>query len=212
MSRRLSASEIALLDAQDESNPDFKGAKFALGTRLDSAMQAVEDSAASAAGAVIGPASSTDNAIVRFDSTTGELVQNSVVTIADSSGNIAGAGTIGCGAVTSTSFVEATGFSSAPVAFTSSAGACTANWALSGVLTHTLTENTTLSFSNARDGQVLTVVVTQHASAAKTFTFPTVLWAGGAAPTMSTGLSAVDVFTFYKVGAVYYGSFLQAMA
>jgi hypothetical protein len=42
-------------------------------------------------GAVIGPASATDNAIVRFDSTTGLLVQNSGITIADgASGTLAG--------------------------------------------------------------------------------------------------------------------------
>ncbi len=43
-------------------------------------------------GDVTGPASSTDNAIVRFDGTTGKLVQNSVVTIADSTGDISGVG------------------------------------------------------------------------------------------------------------------------
>ena len=39
--------------------------------------------AASGGGDVIGPASSTDNAITRFDSTTGKLLQNSLVTVAD---------------------------------------------------------------------------------------------------------------------------------
>jgi len=34
-------------------------------------------------GDVAGPASSTDNAITRFDSTTGKLIQNSLVTVAD---------------------------------------------------------------------------------------------------------------------------------
>ncbi len=34
-------------------------------------------------GDVVGPASSTDNAITRFDSTTGKLIQNSLVTVAD---------------------------------------------------------------------------------------------------------------------------------
>ena len=38
-------------------------------------------------GDLVGPASSTDNAIVRYDSTTGKLVQNSGVTI-DDSGNV----------------------------------------------------------------------------------------------------------------------------
>lgn len=42
-------------------------------------------------GDVVGPASSTDNAIVRYDTTTGRLLQNSSVTIADSTGAIAGA-------------------------------------------------------------------------------------------------------------------------
>ena len=42
-------------------------------------------------GDVVGPGSATDNAIVRFDSTTGKLVQNSAVTI-DDSGNVALAG------------------------------------------------------------------------------------------------------------------------
>jgi hypothetical protein len=39
-------------------------------------------------GDVTGPASATDNAIVRFDGTTGKLIQNSTVTIADTTGNI----------------------------------------------------------------------------------------------------------------------------
>jgi hypothetical protein len=40
------------------------------------------------AGDVVGPASATDNAVVRFDGTTGKLVQNSAVTIADTTGDI----------------------------------------------------------------------------------------------------------------------------
>ena len=42
-------------------------------------------------GDVDGPASATDNAVARFDGTTGKLIQNSVVTIADTTGDIAGA-------------------------------------------------------------------------------------------------------------------------
>ena len=44
-----------------------------------------------------GPSSSTDNAVVRFDGTTGKLVQNSVVTIADSTGDVAGVGALTMG-------------------------------------------------------------------------------------------------------------------
>jgi trimeric autotransporter adhesin len=39
--------------------------------------------AAGSGGDVVGPASSTDNAVARFDSTTGKLLQNSTVTISD---------------------------------------------------------------------------------------------------------------------------------
>lgn len=53
------------------------------------------DQISTGASAVDGPASSTDNAVARFDSTTGKLIQNSVV-IADDSGNITlGDGTTG---------------------------------------------------------------------------------------------------------------------
>jgi hypothetical protein len=45
-------------------------------------------------GDVDGPASATDNAVARFDGTTGKLIQNSVVTIADSTGAIAGASSL----------------------------------------------------------------------------------------------------------------------
>lgn len=39
-------------------------------------------------GDVVGPGSATDNAVARFDGTTGKLVQNSAVTIADTTGDI----------------------------------------------------------------------------------------------------------------------------
>lgn len=51
-------------------------------------------------GDVVGPASATDNAVARFDLATGKLIQNSVVTIADTTGNMAGVGTLGVGAIT----------------------------------------------------------------------------------------------------------------
>ena len=54
-------------------------------------------------GYVDGPASSTDNAVARFDGTDGKLIQNSVVIIADTTGNMSGVGTLSSGAVTSSS-------------------------------------------------------------------------------------------------------------
>lgn len=49
-------------------------------------------------GDVVGPASATDNAVARFDATTGKLIQNSVVTIADTTGNMFGLGIVGTAA------------------------------------------------------------------------------------------------------------------
>ena len=46
-----------------------------------------------AGGDVVGPTSATDNAIARYDGTTGRVIQNSVVTVSDT-GGIAGATTI----------------------------------------------------------------------------------------------------------------------
>ena len=48
----------------------------------------------SGGGDVSGPASSTDNAIARFDSTTGKIIQNSTVTL-DDNGNVINANSIG---------------------------------------------------------------------------------------------------------------------
>lgn len=57
-------------------------------------------------GDVTGPASATDNAIVRYDGTTGKLIQNSAATIADTSGNITAGtyngNTIGSGSTSGT--------------------------------------------------------------------------------------------------------------
>jgi hypothetical protein len=45
-------------------------------------------------GDVVGPGAATDNGIARYDTTTGKLLQNSAVTIADTTGNMAGVGTL----------------------------------------------------------------------------------------------------------------------
>jgi len=54
----------------------------------------VKWSTESGLGDVVGPASATDDAIATFDLITGKLIQNTVVTIAQSTGNIVGAGTL----------------------------------------------------------------------------------------------------------------------
>jgi len=52
----------------------------------------VGSGASGGTGDVVGPSSATDNALARFDTTTGKLIQNSVVTI-DDTGNVSGLST-----------------------------------------------------------------------------------------------------------------------
>ena len=59
------------------------------GISYDSSTGVITNSSPSLGGDVVGPSSATDNAIARFDTTTGKLIQNSVVTI-DDAGNIIG--------------------------------------------------------------------------------------------------------------------------
>jgi hypothetical protein len=63
------------------------------GISITNGAGAITISATGGTGDVVGPASATDNAIARFDTTTGKLIQNSAVTISDA-GAIAGATTI----------------------------------------------------------------------------------------------------------------------
>jgi hypothetical protein len=63
------------------------------GISYDNLTGVITNSSPSLGGDVVGPASATDNAIARFDTTTGKLIQNSVVTVSDT-GAIAGATTI----------------------------------------------------------------------------------------------------------------------
>ena len=63
------------------------------GISYDSGTGVITNSSPSLGGDVVGPSSATDNAIARFDTTTGKLLQNSVVTVSDT-GAIAGATTI----------------------------------------------------------------------------------------------------------------------
>jgi len=59
--------------------------------------QTIAASGGGGSGDVVGPASATDNALVRFDTTTGKLIQNSVVIVGDSTGNMSGVGTLSVG-------------------------------------------------------------------------------------------------------------------
>ena len=101
------------------------------------------------------------------------------------------------------------GFSEEYAAVTSSSNAVSINLRTANNFSHTLTENTTISFANpAASGKVsaFTLKVIQDSSA-KTITWhSSIKWAGDTAPTLSTGNGEVDVFCGYTVdgGTNYY--------
>ena len=79
----------------------------------------ITNTSPSLGGDVVGPASSTDNAIARFDTTTGKLLQNSVVTVGDT-GAVSGVTTLAASTSVTTPIVQAT--NSAGLALKNSAG------------------------------------------------------------------------------------------
>lgn len=119
-----------------------------------------------------------------------------------------GASTPGTGVFTS---LETEGaFTEDAEAITSSSGTATIDLSTATNFTHTLSENVTYTFSNpAASGKAssFTLKVTQD-STARTITWPaSVNWAGGTAPTISTGSGEIDYFAFITTdnGTAYYG-------
>jgi hypothetical protein len=89
------------------------------GISYNSTTGVITNSSPSLGGDVVGPSSATDNAIARYDSTTGKLLQNSVVTVGDT-GAVAGVTTLAASTSVTTPIVQAT--SSAGLALKNSAG------------------------------------------------------------------------------------------
>ena len=93
------------------------------------------------------------------------------------------------------------------VTITSSSNAATLNMRDGTNFVHDLTENVTYTFTNpASAGNVsaFTLKVIQG-STARTITWPSVKWPGGAAPTLTATNDAVDFFVFIYDGANWYG-------
>jgi len=93
------------------------------------------------------------------------------------------------------------------VTITSSSNAATLNMRDGTNFVHDLTENVTYTFSNpAATGNVsaFTLKVIQG-STARTITWPSVKWPGGAAPTLTATNDGVDYFVFIYDGANWYG-------
>jgi hypothetical protein len=98
-------------------------------------------------GDVVGPASSTDNAVARFDSTTGKLLQNSVVTVGDT-GAVAGVTTLAASTSVTTPIVQAT--NSAGLALKNSGGTTQISMGAGGGDNVTVAVSTNLNGTNAQ--------------------------------------------------------------
>jgi hypothetical protein len=87
------------------------------------------------------------------------------------------------------------------VAVTSTSNATTVDCEAGNTFSHTLTENTTFTFSNppaSGSGYTMTIEIIQDAGATGyTVTWPaSVDWPSGTAPTLTATASAIDVFVF----------------
>ena len=98
-----------------------------------------------------------------------------------------------------------------------SGSSITIDWSKGNSFDLTLTSATaaSMAFTNAQDGQVITIAIHQPASGTPTTVswsgITGILWAGGTAPTQTATLSKTDVYTFYynATAAKYYGSYVQ---
>lgn len=68
----------------------------------------------------------------------------------------------------------------------------------------TLTGDTTIAFSNARNGARFTLELIQDATGGRTVTWPTVQWPNNQPPVLSRTSGARDIFTFYREGGVLF--------
>jgi hypothetical protein len=108
--------------------------------------------------------------------------------------------------------LKATSYNETYVAVTSTSNATTVNCETGNTFSHTLTENTTFTFSNppaTGTGYTMTIEIIQDSGASGyTVTWPTsVDFPAATAPTLTATASAVDVFVFTTRdgGTTWYG-------
>ena len=65
--------------------------------------------------------------------------------------------------------------------------------------------NETLTFTAPTNPCNLVLVIKQDSVGSRIMTFPTIKWAGGSAPTLSTAGNSIDIISLYYDGTSYYG-------
>lgn len=94
-----------------------------------------------------------------------------------------------------------------PVAIT------TVDWSLANSFFMGLGGDRTLSFLNATNGQTIRVTVSQDSTGGHTLHWPAgIKWQGGTEPHVTLTADHTDVFSFFQVDGVIYGSVLQDFA
>lgn len=80
------------------------------------------------------------------------------------------------------------------------------DWNNSNMQSVTLGGNRTFTFANPKSGSTYVLLIKQDATGTRTVTWPTVLWAGGVAPTLTVVANKTDIITIFYDGTSYYGS------
>lgn len=79
------------------------------------------------------------------------------------------------------------------------------DWNNGTIQTVTLGGNRTFTFANPVAGQKYQIFLKQDGTGSRTVTWPTISWAGGSAPTLTTTANKTDIITLEYVGTTYYG-------
>ena len=160
----------------------------------------------SGSGDVTGPASSTDNRVARFHSTTGKVIQESPVGISDT-GNVTGVAALTASGKVSTTAQMQWGSSAG-----SSGGATTAITGTGGnTQMVTLASNTTLTISavgiNPLPTATIVYIVTKQPDSGGPYTIAwdtgsyDVIYPGGTPPAVTASANAIDVFAILQMPA-----------
>jgi hypothetical protein len=177
-------------------------------------------------GDLSGPGSSTDNAVVRWDGTSGSLVQSSGWILSDADALTAG-GTLDMdGNALTVDEVTLSGVVSGndqemnrvklkdyseTTVIANTGATYTIDLESGNVFNLTLTGDCTYTFSNppaSGSAGAFTLIQNQDGTGSRTVTWPaSVEWAVGSAPTITSTASSTDVFTFITTdgGTTWYG-------
>jgi parallel beta-helix repeat protein len=136
-------------------------------------------------------ASSTDNALTRWDGADGSTVQSSNVLLND---------------IDQISAVNTCTFDREYNNGTWLGSAKTVNWNNGQKQRAILGINVTLTLTDPPGPSNVLLRLIQDATGGRTVTWPaSVMWPGGTPPTLSAGANAEDIVTFYYNGTTYYG-------